>query len=95
MEYALLKDIVYIFGLSIIILIIFHRIQVPFIVGYLLTGILVGPYGLALIEGVSEVEVLAEIGIVLLLFTIGVEFSFKNLLQIKRSVLIEIGRAHV
>ncbi|HDY75668.1 MAG TPA: potassium transporter KefB [Candidatus Marinimicrobia bacterium] len=88
MEYALLKDIVYIFGLSIIILIIFHRIQVPFIVGYLLTGILVGPYGLALIEGVSEVEVLAEIGIVLLLFTIGVEFSFKNLLQIKRSVLI-------
>ncbi len=88
MEHALLKDIVYIFGLSIIILIIFHRIRVPFIVGYLLTGILVGPYGLALIGSIYEVEVLAEIGIVLLLFTIGVEFSFKNLLQIKRSVLI-------
>ncbi|NQV38381.1 MAG: cation:proton antiporter [Candidatus Marinimicrobia bacterium] len=88
MEYVLLKDIVYIFGLSIIILVIFHRIRVPFIVGYLLTGIFVGPNGLALIGSSQEVEVLAEVGIVLLLFTIGVEFSFKNLLQIKRSVLI-------
>lgn len=88
MEYVLLKDIVYIFGLSIIILVIFHRIRVPFIVGYLLTGIFMGPHGLALIGSFHEVEVLAEIGIVLLLFTIGVEFSFKNLLQIKRSFLI-------
>ena len=84
----MLKDIVYIFGLSIVILIIFHRIRVPFIVGYLLTGLLVGPYGLALIGGVEEVEVLAEVGVVLLLFTIGVEFSFNKLLNIRRSVLI-------
>jgi CPA2 family monovalent cation:H+ antiporter-2 len=83
----LLSDIVIIFGLSIAVLFIFHRLRLPAIVGFLLTGILAGPHGLALIKAVHEVETLAEIGVVLLLFTIGIEFSLKNLLQIKRSVL--------
>jgi len=48
----------------------------------------VGPYGLGLVNAVHEVEILAEIGVVLLLFTIGIEFSLKNLLQIKRYLLI-------
>jgi CPA2 family monovalent cation:H+ antiporter-2 len=57
-------------------------------VGFLLTGILIGPHGLRLIGAVHEVEMLAEIGIVLLLFTIGIEFSFGHLLRIKKSVLL-------
>jgi CPA2 family monovalent cation:H+ antiporter-2 len=57
-------------------------------VGFLLTGILAGPHGLGLLKAVHEVEVLAEIGVVLLLFTIGIEFSLKNLLRIKKSVLM-------
>jgi len=88
MEIPLLKDIVIIFGLSIGVLLICHQFRVSPIVGYLMTGILAGPHGLRLIGGVSEVKILAEIGVVLLLFTIGIEFSLKNLLQIKRSVLI-------
>ena len=88
MEIPLLNDIVIIFGLSIAVLFIFHLIRVPAIVGFLLTGILAGPHGLGLVHGVHQVEVLAEIGVVLLLFAIGLEFSLKCMSQIKRSVLL-------
>ncbi|MEA1869808.1 MAG: cation:proton antiporter [Euryarchaeota archaeon] len=88
MEIPLLNDIVIIFGLSIAVLFIFHLIRVPAIVGFLLTGILAGPHGLGLVHGVHEVEVLAEIGVVLLLFAIGLEFSLKHMSQIKRSILL-------
>jgi CPA2 family monovalent cation:H+ antiporter-2 len=88
MEIPLLKDIVIIFGLSIVVIFICHRIRVPVIVGFLLTGILAGPHGLELVKSVHEVEILAEVGVVLLLFTIGMEFSLKNLLQIKKLVLV-------
>ena len=88
MEIPLLNDIIIIFGLSIAILFICHRLRVPAIVGFLLTGILAGPYGLGLVKAVHEVEILAEVGVVLLLFTIGIEFSLKRLLQIKKPVLM-------
>jgi len=88
MEIPLLNDIVIIFGLSIAVLFIFHLIRVPAIVGFLLTGILAGPHGLGLIKAVYQVEVLAEIGVVLLLFAIGLEFSLNRMVQIKRSILL-------
>ena len=88
MEIPLLNDIVIIFGLAIVVLFICHRLHIPVILGFLVTGILVGPYGLGLVKEIHEVEILAEIGVVLLLFTIGIEFSFKRLLQIKKTVLI-------
>ena len=92
MEIQLLKDIVIIFGLSIVVIFICHRIRVPAIVEFLLTRILAGPYGLELVRAVHEVEILAEVGIVLLLFTVGIEFSLKNLLQIKKSA---VGRVAI
>jgi K+:H+ antiporter len=88
MEIPLLNDIVIIFVLSIAILFICHRLRVPAIVGFLLAGILAGPYGLGLVKAVHEVELLAEVGVVLLLFTIGIELSLEKLLQIKKSVLM-------
>ncbi len=88
MEIPLLSDIIIIFGLSIVVLYICHRLHIPSIVGFLITGIFAGPYGLRLITGVHEVELIAEIGIVLLLFTIGIEFSLDKLLSIKKSVLM-------
>lgn len=88
MEIALLKDIIIIFGLSIVVIFICHRIRIPAIVGFLLTGILAGPHGLALVKALYKVETLAEVGIVLLLFTIGIEFSLKNMLHFKRSILL-------
>ena len=88
MDIPLLYDICTIFGLSIGVLLVCHRLRVPSIVGFLLTGLIAGPHGLALIQADGEVEILAEVGVILLLFTIGIEFSLKNLLQIKRSVLV-------
>ena len=88
MEIPLLNDIVIIFGLAIAVLFICHRFHVPAVVGFLLTGIFLGPYGLGLVKAVHEVEIFAEVGIVLLLFTIGIEFSFERLLQIRKSVLM-------
>ena len=78
MEIPLLTDIVIIFGLAVGVLLLFHFLRLPSVVGFLLTGILAGPYGFGLISAVHEVEVLAEIGVILLLFTIGIEFSFKS-----------------
>lgn len=78
MEIPLLTDIVIIFGLAVAVLLLFHFLRLPAVVGLLLTGILAGPHGFRLVGAVDEVEVLAEIGIILLLFTIGIEFSFKK-----------------
>lgn len=88
MELSLVKDIVILFTLAIVVLLICYRLHLPSIVGFLFTGIASGPHGLGLIHGMVEVETLAEMGIMLLLFTIGLEFSLKRLLQIKRYVFV-------
>jgi len=88
MQIPLLKDIVIIFSLSIVVLFICHRIKIPAIVGFLITGVLAGPHGFGLVKAVHEVELLAEIGVISLLFTIGIEFSLKELLRIKKTVLM-------
>ena len=88
MEIPLLTDIVIIFGLAVAVLLLFHFLRLPAVVGLLLTGILAGPYGFGLIGAIHEVEMLAEIGVILLLFTIGIEFSFKKLIEIKKQVIV-------
>jgi CPA2 family monovalent cation:H+ antiporter-2 len=88
MEIPLLTDIVIIFGLAVAVLLLFHFLRLPAVVGLLITGILAGPYGFRLVGAVHEVEVLAEIGVILLLFTIGIEFSFKKLIEIKKQVVV-------
>jgi len=88
MEQELLKDVVVIFVLSVAVLFLFHRLRAPTIVGFLLTGILAGPQGFGLISASEQVAVLAEIGVVLLLFTVGMEVSLKDLLKIKKYVLV-------
>jgi len=83
-----LGDILIIIGLSAVVLYLCHRAGIPVIVGYLLTGIVAGPYGFRLVREIEAVRVLAELGIVALLFTIGLEFSFRNLLQLRRTALL-------
>ncbi|MGB9902953.1 cation:proton antiporter [Methanothrix sp.] len=88
METELLGDIVIIFVLSSAVLFLFHRIRMPAILGYLITGVIAGPQCLGLIRSLDQVAVLAEIGVILLLFTVGIEISLKDMLQIKRFVLV-------
>lgn len=88
MGMELLTDILIIFSLSVVVLYVCNRLNIPTIVGFLISGLIAGPHGLGLIGVEKEVEVLAEIGVVLLLFTIGIELSFAKLLEIRKSVLI-------
>ena len=88
MDLIILKDIVIIFALSVIVLILFNKIRIPTILGFFITGIVAGPQGLSLISEVQQVEFLAEIGVIFLLFTIALEFSLEKFSQIKRQALI-------
>jgi CPA2 family monovalent cation:H+ antiporter-2 len=88
MQTSILSSTVVIFGLSIVVLLVCYRLRIPTIVGFLLTGVLFGPTGFGLVHATAEVETLAQIGVVLLLFSIGLEFSFHNFVRIKRIVLI-------
>ena len=88
MNIDILKDIVIIFALSTLVNLIFTRIKVPTVIGYLLTGIIAGPHLLSLVGAGHEIELMAEIGVVLLLFTIGLEFSLKHLLRIRKIVFL-------
>ena len=60
----------------------------PSIIGFLITGVLIGPYGFSLVNAVEEVEILSEIGVILLVFVIGMELSIKQLISIKKTVFI-------
>ncbi len=88
MELGVLKDIVIIFALSTFVNFIFTRIKVPALIGYLITGVVAGPYLLKLISSPENVEVMAEIGVILLMFTIGLEFSLNHLLRIRKIVFL-------
>lgn len=88
MELPLLKEIVIILGLSIVIILAFQRFKMPSILGFLITGVIAGPYGFSLIKASHEVELLSEIGMIFLLFVIGIEFSLKGLARIRNTVII-------
>jgi len=87
-ELELLNSIVIVISLSVVVLFIFHRLRAPTIVGFLLTGILAGPQGLGLISASEQVSLLADIGVVLLLFTVGIEVSLRDIIQLKKYVLV-------
>jgi len=88
METPLLRDILIVLVLATAILLLAHRIRLPAMVGLLITGVIAGPHGFGLLRGAHEVEVMAEVGVVLLLFTIGMEFSLAKLFLIRRIALI-------
>jgi CPA2 family monovalent cation:H+ antiporter-2 len=87
-ELVYLKDLVVILGFAVIIVVLFHRFKLPAIAGFILSGILVGPQGLGLIDDARQVEVLAEIGVALLLFGIGLELDLRKLQRLWKLVLV-------
>jgi CPA2 family monovalent cation:H+ antiporter-2 len=95
-ELDFLRDLVVIFGLSIAVVYLFHLLRVPAVVGFLAAGAMLGPYGLDVVKDVSRVEVFAQIGVVLLLFTIGVEFSLAQIPSLRAVMgggVLQIGSA--
>jgi CPA2 family monovalent cation:H+ antiporter-2 len=83
MEVPIVEEIVVIFALSIGVLLLCHRMRLPPVVGFLVTGVLCGPHGLGLVPKIDDVQMLATVGIVLLLFTVGMEFSIQKILKYK------------
>lgn len=76
---------------SAVIAYICHRLKILPIVGFLLAGVLIGPHALGLVDDAELIDQVADIGIVLLLFTIGLEFSLDRLWRIKRAIFIGGG----
>lgn len=64
-----------------------HRLKQPALLGYLVTGLVIGPFGLGLLQDINQIETLAEIGIAFLLFALGVEFSLTELKQMRAFAL--------
>ena len=85
-EFEFLKYLIIIFGISAITVFTLNKLRIPSIIGFLIAGVLIGPHGLELIKDIHLVEVFAEIGVILLLFTIGLEFSLKNLLALRKAI---------
>ncbi len=73
-------------GVSVLAVILFRRLNLPPVLGYLLVGSLIGPHALNLMESAKGAEHLAEFGVVFLMFSIGLEFSLAKLYSMKRIV---------
>jgi len=86
-EFVVFKELLIVLAATIAILFLFQKLRLPTIVGFLLAGVIMGPDGLGLIRNAEQVETLAEIGVVLLLFTIGLESSLAELLAANRTVI--------
>ncbi|MDJ0675922.1 MAG: cation:proton antiporter [Calothrix sp. MO_167.B42] len=72
-----------------------NRLRQPVLLGYLVSGLIIGPFGLKLLGDVEQIKPFAEIGVAFLLFTLGVEFSLAELKRVKeiaiQGSLLQIG----
>ena len=94
MDYSFLSDTLLILISTVVLVVLFLRMGLPPVLGYLAVGVMVGPYGLSLVYDIDNIRTFAEFGVVFLLFTIGLEFSTSVLIRMKASVL-GLGSAQV
>ncbi len=84
-------QLIIILGFSIPVIYIFNKIKLPSIIGFLMTGILIGPFGLKLIDDVAGIQLMADIGVAFLLFTIGIEIQLSRFLKHLSEILLTGG----
>jgi CPA2 family monovalent cation:H+ antiporter-2 len=84
----LLDELAIVAALAVFVTVALARLKLPTVAGLLLAGALLGPFGLRLVSSVHAIEVLAEVGVVLLLFSIGLEFSLARLRDVLRQVAL-------
>ncbi|HVP90027.1 MAG TPA: monovalent cation:proton antiporter-2 (CPA2) family protein [Terriglobales bacterium] len=85
MGLSILGELVVILAASVLVILVSHKLKLPSVVGFLLTGILIGPGGFSLVRDLRTVDVLAEVGVVMLLFLVGLEFTPDRLKRIQRN----------
>jgi len=83
-----LLDITVIFAISVAAVLVCHRLRIPSVVGFLLAGIVAGPSVSGLVRSAEQIELISEIGVVLLLFVIGLEFSLSHLVDLRRQLFV-------
>lgn len=84
-------DLLIILVISVVIVSILRRLQLPTILGYLLTGLLISPYWLGFIDEIHDLEAMSHFGVVFLLFMIGLELSFPKLVSMRRNLFFVGG----
>lgn len=84
----LLDELALIAGLGVIVTLLLGRLRLPTVAGLLFAGALLGPFGFGLAHSMAAIEVLAELGVILLLFTIGLEFSLERLREVMRQAAL-------
>lgn len=87
MEPSVLPDILTLLAVSVGVVAMFRRLHLPPILGYLFVGMGTGPYALGWLGNAEIIGFLGEIGVVFLLFTIGLDFSIPQFLAMKRTLL--------
>lgn len=85
---SLIRNLAIVGWLAVITAVALSRLKLPVVAGFLVAGAVFGPHGAGLIEDVDGIRAIADIGVVLLLFGIGLEFSLERLRYIWRSVVI-------
>ncbi len=87
-ETTLITTLAIVLGVALVVGMVARLVGLPLIIGYLLSGMAIGPFGFALVRDAEQVQTLAEIGVVLLMFTLGIEFSMKTLRQTGRVAIL-------
>lgn len=88
---AVLQELVVVLGVAVLVVLVLSHVRLPTIAGLIAAGALIGPGGLGLVHDAARITVLAEIGVVLLLFSIGLEFSLARLRRLWRVLLLGGG----
>src|SRR5579883_1925216 len=91
MSFGILEAILCVFSTALVVSILFRKLNLSVILGYLLVGVIVGPHGLQLIPDSEYIPKLADFGIVFLMFTVGLEFSIPKLLALRKEVFLVGG----
>ncbi len=89
-EFALVRDFAIIMAVAGLAVVIFRKLNQPAILGYLIAGVIVGPFTLSTppVTNIESIRLLADLGLVLLLFAIGLEFGWRRIRQVGLSVLV-------
>lgn len=90
LEQALL-ELALLFALCVAVAVTFHRLRLPPIVGFLVAGVLVGPNAIGLVHHEEMVRELAEVGIVVLLFAVGLEVPLGQIARLRRTIALGGG----
>jgi len=94
MDNSIFNAILILLVSAVVVVTLFQRFRLPAVLAYLCVGIVIGPHGLAWIPDSEDTRLLAEFGVVFLLFTVGLEFSLKQMVAMRREVL-GLGGAQV